>query len=139
MGRSEATRGRATGGPGYRLLLVEDHIDAAEMLILLLEAHGHSATTVPSGAAALEALEDQTVEIVLSDIGLPDMSGYQLAQRIRAEERWSDLRLVALTGFGQAADRKRAMEAGFDAHLTKPVTVEEIETTLAELTGAGSD
>ena len=135
----EATGGRATGGPGYRLLLVEDHIDAAEMLILLLEAHGHSATTVPSGAAALEALEDQTVEIVLSDIGLPDMSGYQLAQRIRAEERWSDLRLVALTGFGQAADRKRAMEAGFDAHLTKPVTVEEIETTLAELTGAGSD
>ncbi len=135
----ESTEGSAAGRPGYRLLLVEDHIDAAEMLILLLEAHGHRATTVPSGAAALEALEDQAVEIVLSDIGLPDMSGYQLAQRIRAEERWSALRLIALTGFGQAADRKRAMEAGFDAHLTKPVTVQEIETTLAELTGARSD
>ena len=138
-GAEESTGVRAVGGPGYRMLLVEDHIDAAEMLILLLEAHGHSAITVPSGAAALAALEDQAVEIVLSDIGLPDMSGYQLAQRIRAEERWRDLHLVALTGFGQAADRKRAMEAGFDAHLTKPVTVEEIETTLAKLTRGDSD
>ena len=73
--------------------------------------------------AAQPWLEDEAVEIVLSDIGLPDMSGYQLAQRIRAEERWRDLHLIALTGFGQAADRKRAMEAGFDAHLTTPVTV----------------
>ena len=120
-------------GPGYRLLLVEDHTDAAEMLTLLLEAHGHAASTVPTAGEALDALEDGSLEFVVSDIGLPDMSGYQLAERIRADERWNQVRLIALTGFGQRSDRQRAMDAGFDAHLTKPVKVEEIEAAMSRL------
>ncbi|MEJ2540738.1 MAG: ATP-binding protein [Gemmatimonadota bacterium] len=120
-------------GGGLRLLLVEDHLDAAEMLTWLLESKGHTATAVATGAEALEALEQQRIDYVLSDIGLPDMSGYDLARRILGDPRWSGIGLIAVTGFGQASDRERSLEAGFDAHLTKPVNLQDIQEVLRNL------
>jgi CheY-like chemotaxis protein len=82
------------------------------------------------GAQALEALDSFKPNIALLDIGMPGMDGYELARRIRATRRGRDLLLVALTGWGQADDKKRAIEAGFDEHLTKPVDPEHLTQVL---------
>jgi CheY-like chemotaxis protein len=102
------------------VLIVDDNADAAETLSQLLEILGHMPATANDGTSALQAFDAFTPDVVLLDIGLPDLDGYEVARRIRAgSER--PVRLVALTGWGQAEDKRRAAEAGFDAHWTKPV------------------
>jgi len=101
--------------------VVDDNRDAAESLGMLLELAHCKVSVAFDGLRALEALETFKPEIALLDIGMPGMDGYELARRIRSTQRGRDVLLVALTGWGQADDKKRAAEAGFDEHLTKPV------------------
>ncbi|HEY8508891.1 MAG TPA: ATP-binding protein [Steroidobacteraceae bacterium] len=106
---------------GLRILVVDDNIDAADSIAMLLSMEGHSTTTVNSAAAALEAVESFRPDVVLLDIGLPEMDGYEVARRLRSQNKVERMRLVAVTGYGQPADRERAAAAGFDKHLVKPV------------------
>ena len=121
-----------TGGV-RELLIVDDNRDAAKMLAMLLRLKGHSVRVVHNGAAALEALGALTPELVFLDIGMPGMDGYEVARCIRGRSEWADIKLVALTGWGQAEDRRRTAEAGFDQHLVKPPDPLAIDAVLAEL------
>jgi two-component system CheB/CheR fusion protein len=105
-----------------RVLVVEDNRDAAEMLALLLNTFGHDVRLAHHAEEALQVLDDWNAQVILSDIGLPDVDGFALAQRIRARGN-PTLRplLVAISGYGREIDRARARDAGFDRYLTKPV------------------
>ena len=109
-----------TRGPSRRVVVIEDNVDAAESLQLLLEIWGHQVEMVHDGPAGLEAVRSFEPDIVLCDIGLPGgMDGYEVVRRLRSAGITA--RLVALTGYGQEEDQRRALDAGFDLHLTKPV------------------
>jgi signal transduction histidine kinase len=119
---------------GLRLLVVDDNRDAAETLAALLGVMGHSAPVAADGHQALRMVASLHPDIVFLDIGMPGMSGYEVAQAVRADPQLDKVRLVALTGWGGEADRARSSAAGFDAHLTKPATVAAIEEVLVRLT-----
>lgn len=110
-----------------RILIVDDNVDAADSLAMLLELDGHSVSTVYSAVEALDAAARLKPDILFLDIGLPVMDGYEVARRLRSQPETSALRLVAVTGYGQTEDQDRALGAGFDHHLTKPVTPESLE------------
>ncbi len=117
-------------GPSRRVVVIEDNVDAAESLQLLLEIWGHQVEMVHDGPAGLEAVRRFEPDVVLCDIGLPGgMDGYEVARRLRSAG--STARLVALTGYGQQEDQRRALEAGFDLHLTKPVEPVALQKLLA--------
>jgi PAS domain S-box-containing protein len=116
-----------------RLLIVDDNQDAADSLALLLELEGHEVAAVYTAQAALQRARSFIPSIVLLDIGLPEMDGYEVARRMRAMPELGGVRLIAVTGYGQAEDRKRTREAGFDDHLTKPVDLSSVERTIAGL------
>src|SRR5262249_22206760 len=122
----------ARGGT-LRLLVVEDELAVAEMLVMLLEMWGHTVQAVHDGPAALAAAPTLRPQVVLCDIGLPGMDGYQLARQLRQQEGLNKAVLVAMTGYGQEHDRRRAQEAGFDHHMTKPVDPAVLEKLLASL------
>jgi PAS domain S-box-containing protein len=115
-----------------RVLIVEDNVDAAESLSMLLEFLGHEVRIEASGASALEAIRTTDFQAVLVDIGLPDMDGYEVARQIRQLPGSRTKLLVALTGYGQEEDKRRALSAGFDQHLIKPVDVERLQSLLAD-------
>jgi CheY-like chemotaxis protein len=119
---------------GLRLLVVDDNRDAAETLAALLGVMGHSAPVAADGHQALRMIASLRPDIVFLDIGMPGMSGYEVAQAVRADPQLDKVRMVALTGWGGEADRARSAAAGFDAHLTKPATVTAIEEVLVRLT-----
>jgi PAS domain S-box-containing protein len=104
-----------------RILVVDDNVDAADSIAMLLNMEGHQTRSVNTARAALLAVPDFRPEVVLLDIGLPEMDGYEVARHLRAQDGASRMRLVAVTGYGQPADRLRAHEAGFDEHMVKPV------------------
>jgi CheY-like chemotaxis protein len=113
-------------GPGMegrklRILIVDDNVDAADSIAMLLGMEGHQTRTVNTARAALLAAPEFKPEVVLLDIGLPEMDGYEVARRLRAQNGSHLMRLVAVTGYGQPADRRRAHAAGFDEHMVKPV------------------
>jgi PAS domain S-box-containing protein len=114
-----------------RILVVDDNVDAALSLAQLLELDGHESQAVYGALEALERVSSFKPEVVLLDIGLPQMNGYEVARRLRSLEGGSALRLIALTGYGQTEDRQRALAAGFDAHLAKPVDLRALERLLA--------
>ncbi|HJV60524.1 MAG TPA: response regulator, partial [Albitalea sp.] len=120
---------------GGRILLVDDNADAAEMLRLLLEEHGHQVHCELDGPSALAAIDRFVPELALLDIGLPGMDGYELAGRLRSDPRLQGLRLVALTGYGRDPDRARALATHFDEHLVKPVTAERLLEVVGKLLG----
>jgi PAS domain S-box-containing protein len=107
--------------PGLRVLVVDDNHDAAEVLSILLESMGFNAKAVNSGPAALAAIPGYQPNVILMDIGMPGMNGYDVARHIRGQPQFNDIKLVALTGWGQEEDRRLSHDAGFDYHLTKPV------------------
>jgi CheY-like chemotaxis protein/two-component sensor histidine kinase len=117
--------------PGLRVLVVDDSEDSVESLALLLGLWGHDVTTARDGVAALDLVSREPPHVILLDIGLPGISGYEVAKRVRAREGGKDIMLVALTGYGQAEDRRRAKEAGFTVHLVKPVVPETLQRLLA--------
>lgn len=110
-----------TPAAGTRVLVVDDNHDAGEVLAMLLESMGFEARAVDSGAGALATLPDYQPEVILMDIGMPEMNGYEVARRIREQPQYDHIKLVALTGWGQEKDRLLSRESGFDHHLTKPV------------------
>jgi CheY-like chemotaxis protein len=122
---------RAKDVPRRRVLVVDDNADAAATLRMMLEVQGHDACAAYTGPAALEALEQFDAEVVLLDLGMPQMDGFEVARRIRATPRGGEILLVALTGWGQPEDRRRTAEAGFDEHLTKPVDAARLAAMLA--------
>ena len=113
-----------------RCLLIEDHVDAAESLAMLLELAGHEVEVAFDGADGLAKARALRPEVVLCDIGLPGMDGYAVARALRAAPETGAAFLVALTGYGQDDDRRHALEAGFDTHLTKPVDLEALRRLL---------
>jgi len=115
-----------------RILVVDDNVDAAESLSDLLEALGQETRTAHSGPAALQAALDFRPDLVLLDLGLPGLNGYEVAKRFRADESLATATLVAVTGWGTEEDQKKALEAGFDIHLTKPIEMSDIEMALAK-------
>jgi CheY-like chemotaxis protein len=112
---------------------VEDNADAAQMLGDLLELSGHEVTVAGSGTEALDVLHGRPVDVVLCDLGLPGISGHDLASAIRADPALRQVPLVAVTGYGQPADRRRSAEAGFDEHLVKPVSLQALARVLSRL------
>ncbi len=114
-----------------RILLVDDNVDAAKTLRMLLVLNRHEVQLAYDGATALQMAEEFRPDVILLDIGLPRMDGYEVARRLKANEHIKDTFLVAITGFGQAEDRERAMNAGFDAHLLKPVKLESLQAILS--------
>ena len=113
-----------------RLVVVDDNVDASDALCMLLELQGHTAEAFYDGPSALRAIERSAPDVVLLDIGLPGMDGYEVARRIRAQSWGRTLTLCALTGWGQPADKECAYAAGFDRHLTKPLTLETLQSVL---------
>jgi PAS domain S-box-containing protein len=121
----------AAAGPGMlRVLVVDDNRDAAESLALMLELSGHDVSVRHDGPSALEAVRQGRPDVVLLDIGMPGMNGYEVAERLRQEEAGRRVLLVALTGWGQEEDKRRAVVAGFDHHLTKPVDPSSLNAVL---------
>jgi PAS domain S-box-containing protein len=115
------------------LMLVDDNVDAANTLAMLLEMQGYTVSVAYRAKDALELAAKDAPGIFLLDIGLPDMDGYELARRLRAQPATSDAVLIALTGYGQAQDRERSERAGFDHHLVKPVEIERLSALLAQV------
>ena len=109
-----------------RILVVDDNLDAASVLQLLLQQKGHEVRMAHDGQAALECVQVFNPEIVLLDIGMSDMDGYEVCRQIRATARGRRIVVCAVTGWGQPEDKKKAYEAGFDCHLTKPVKIDDI-------------
>ncbi len=114
-----------------RILIADDNQDAAESLGTLLELSGHEVRVAHLGRDALALAQVFRPDTALLDIGMPDLSGYELAQALRQEVWAASIQLIALTGWGQEEDRRRALEAGFDYHLTKPVDPDQLETLIA--------
>ena len=114
-------RGAFSSMATQRILVVDDSVDAAESLMSLLRVWGHDVQMVHDGPAALEVAAAFVPSIVFLDIGMPGMDGYEVARRLRRVPALERVLLVALTGFGSEQDRRRAHEAGFDRHVTKPV------------------
>jgi CheY-like chemotaxis protein len=121
-------------GPARRILVVDDNADTVDSLATVLEFSGHRVDKAFDGIAAYDATARLLPDVVLLDIGMPKMNGYDVARRIR-EQPWGErIHLVALTGWGQQEDKRRAQEAGFDAHLVKPIDAAALERVLADLT-----
>ncbi len=123
----------ARRAPGRRILIVEDNADARESLRLLLELGGHDVVEAEDGVRGLDLAVGVRPDLALVDVGLPGLDGYELARKLRATAEGRDLRLVALTGYGQPEDRRRALAAGFDAHLVKPVDPDRLAELLEAL------
>lgn len=115
---------------GQRILVMDDNVDAAESLAMLLQAMGAEVKTAHDGASALEVFEEFRPQLALLDIGMQGMNGYEVASAMRDRAQGKSLRLVAVTGWGQPDDKARAREAGFDDHLTKPVETENLRRLL---------
>jgi CheY-like chemotaxis protein len=130
-----ASAGESTDSkPRLRILVVDDLIDAADSLALLLRMMGHEAQTAYDGHTALQAAEQFAPHAVLLDIGLPRLDGYAVAMRLRRIPGLQRVCLIAVSGYGRQSDIDMAKEAGFDEHLLKPVSMERLEALLVALT-----
>ena len=121
------------GPEALRILIVDDHEDTAEMLSMLLGGRGHETQVALDGTTALMAAASFQPHIGLLDLSLPGMSGYELAQRLRALPGLEQIRLVAVTGHGSDAHRARARAAGFDDHILKPVNLQAVDAVIASV------
>ena len=127
---SRAARRPANDGQARRIVIVEDNDDVRELLRLKLKRLGHAVDAVGDGHAGVVAIVDGKPDLALVDIGLPGIDGYQVAERVR-ETLGTNVVLVAVSGFGQPEDKRKALDAGFDEHITKPADVQDIENLLA--------
>jgi signal transduction histidine kinase len=120
---------RAVGG-GTSVLIVDDNVDAALMLSDLLSGIGYATRVAHDAPQALAIADEYVPDVALLDIGLPAMDGYELARRLREKPAWCEVRLIAVTGYGQSSDRKRSLEAGFDHHLVKPIGLAALQQVI---------
>ena len=121
---------QATPRHVWKILLADDSQDGADSLAFLLRAAGHDVTTAYDGRTAIRLAQEVAPDVVLLDIGMPEVSGYDVARAIRRESWGRSMRLIALTGWGQAEHRRRSLEVGFDEHLVKPVELDVLEEVL---------
>ncbi len=119
-------------GASLRILIVDDNVDSTTSFAALLGAFGHDTRTAFDGLSAVEVALDYLPHVMLLDIGLPKLNGYEVAKRLRQQPTMANLLLVALSGYGTEADRMRAMEAGFDHHLAKPADFDKLQDILAD-------
>jgi len=131
--RAGSVRSGEEGLPQRRVLVVDDNRDAAESLGTVLELLGAQVRLAHAGPEAIEAVAAYRPSVVLLDLGMPGMDGYEVARRLRARQGGAPLSIVALTGWGQDEDRRRTLEAGFDHHLVKPADIEQLQSLLASL------
>ncbi|HYM48276.1 MAG TPA: ATP-binding protein [Burkholderiaceae bacterium] len=124
------TAARATPPRALRIMVVDDNVDAAEALAMMLELDGHTLLKAHDARSAIVCARSEGPDVLLLDIGLPDIDGYELARRLRALPEVEDAMLIAVTGYGQAEDRRRAEDAGFDHYLVKPVDFESLRAML---------
>jgi CheY-like chemotaxis protein len=122
-------------GDGLDILIVDDSPDAVTTMKLLLDIRGHETRTAVDGLQALAVFEEFHPQVVLLDIGLPGMDGYEIARRMRRSEHGERAKIIATTGYGRDEDRRQATEAGFDYHLTKPVNFRTLEELLNRIRG----
>ena len=122
----------------YRVLVVDDNIDSAESMALLLELHGHQLHIAHDGPAALAAARHFRPQVVVLDIGLPGMDGYEVARRLRADALTQNAIVIAMTGYGQSEDRQQSLRAGFDHHLVKPLDPDVLQAIILSHTPSGS-
>jgi CheY-like chemotaxis protein len=113
-----------------RVLIVEDHADTAEAMALLLRIHGHAVEAFPNGPTALERAQAEPPDVVLLDLALPGMDGYEVARRLREQCGEKRPLLIAVTGYGREEDRRRSAEAGIDLHLLKPADMAQFQGLL---------
>ena len=125
-GRPDAQGGRAVSGARPRALVVDDAPDVAEMVAIMLSVSGYEVETALSAPAALELAAGSRFDVVISDIGMPFMNGYELAERLRLTPGYEAVPLIAVTGFTMYDDRARALTAGFDDFLTKPINIDDL-------------
>jgi CheY-like chemotaxis protein len=137
MAESTGLPSSSDGNAGLRILVIEDNVDAAETLCDLLTLFGHQAEFVHSGAAGVAVARQRRPDVVLCDIGLPEMDGYAVARQLRADPATAPVHLIAVTGYGREADRRQAAEAGFELHLVKPVGPEVLKQLLARFMEGG--
>ena len=116
-----------------RILVVDDNVDSAESLALLLSMGGHEAHVAHDGPAAVDAAAQLRPDVMLLDIGLPKMDGFEVCRRVRQEPWGQKMAMVALTGFGQDRDRAESKSAGFDRHMVKPIDYDALLRTLETL------
>lgn len=133
----EGAAAASPGPPPRRILLIDDNEDAAESLALMLSADGHEVRTGFTAADALTMAVGWRPDIMLLDIGLPHMDGYEVARRLRADPSAGPMRLVALTGYGRPEDLRRSAQAGFDGHLVKPVAMEALAEAIQSAGASG--
>ena len=132
----EAPRAEPKSAVPRRVLVVDDNVDAATTLQVLLRSLGHETRVTHDGMSALDIAREFRPEVILLDIGMPGLDGYEVARRLRAMNHGRTFRIVAITGWGQEADRRRSQEAGFDLHLAKPVDPGVLASVLEERGGA---
>jgi CheY-like chemotaxis protein len=125
-------RGEPRGERSARILVVDDNVDLARGLARLLRIHGHDVQIAHDGPSGLDKAKESKPDVVLLDIGLPGMDGYQVAAHLRQDETVKGATLIAISGYGQEEDRRLAMEAGFDHHLVKPIASEDLIRILEE-------
>jgi CheY-like chemotaxis protein len=128
---ADDAQGEVRGASGRRILVADDNRDSAESLGMLLELAGHRVRLAYDGQEALDAAGEFLPEVLLLDIGLPRMNGYQVAARLRQDPRHDGMLLVAVTGYGTESDRDRGRAAGFDHHLVKPVDPVALQNLIA--------
>jgi DNA-binding response OmpR family regulator len=131
------SNGPLSGEQALRILVVDDNEDASETLALLLRQTGHEVRVAADGASAQTAAEEFRPEVVLLDIGLPGMDGWEVARRLRTLDL-QGVRLVAISGYGLDEDRRRAREVGFDQYFTKPVSFATLREYLGQLPRRGA-
>jgi CheY-like chemotaxis protein len=119
-------------GDSLRVLVVDDQRDIADSITMLLTVCGHSAKAVYDGVEALRLCRAEHPDVMFVDIGMPGLTGYELAEEVRRDPSLADIRLVALTGYGGEHDRANALSAGFHMHLTKPVTLQVLTSALSD-------
>jgi CheY-like chemotaxis protein len=117
----------------FRILVVDDNHDSALSLAMMLSIMGHETRTAHDGESAVETAESFLPDVVLLDIGLPKLNGYEVAQRIREQAWGASMFLIAVTGWGQEEDRQRSSEVGLNVHMVKPVEPAALEKLLADL------
>jgi CheY-like chemotaxis protein len=117
----------------FRILVVDDNADSALSMAMMLSMMGHETRTAHDGEAAVSVAEEFRPHVILLDIGLPKLNGYEVAQQIRQHEWGVSMFLVAVTGWGQDEDRRKAREVGFDSHFTKPLSPAVLEELLVAI------
>jgi CheY-like chemotaxis protein len=116
---------------GLRILVVDDNQDSAGSMTLLLELQGHEVQVAHAGPAALKLANEGRPDVILLDIGMPGMNGYEVARQLRGQGAFADTLLIAVTGYGRASDVKQTESAGFDYHLVKPIDYDKLQSLLA--------